>query len=91
MIDQSYRNRKCTDIFCTVLFLCVFGIVGFFGYINLQNLKEFNLLDMYDKFGNVCGKGLAKDFPLLHLKFEFKVENPFHNRHCIKSCPHEAK
>lgn len=54
-----------------------------------KETKEFKLLDLYDQFGNICGKEDAEGFDYLYLKPNLNPKNAFKKRFCVKECPSE--
>lgn len=80
------KERTCTDIACAILFiLCTLGgiIAAIYG-IKTGDLSK--MAQPYDQDGNACGRGKAKDFPLLFYNSP-KPQNLSKENICIKDCP----
>lgn len=80
------KDRKCTDIFCAVVFILVTlgGLgTGFYGLMN-GNLK--NIGQPYDTDGNACGVDNLAEFGFLFFNTPQNTNLTLNNV-CVKSCP----
>lgn len=61
------QNRKCTDIlFFLLMIIFWLGGIAVLGYAIYKG-DPTKILDLYEPSGEICGKGLAKDYPLGYL------------------------
>lgn len=89
MNPEVFQNRKFTDPCCTIIFIAVAGFALIQVLMVSKETKEFKLLDLYDLFGNICGKEEAEGFDYLYLKPSLNPKNAFKKRFCVKECPSE--
>lgn len=89
MNPKVFQNRKFTDPFCTLIFIAVAGFALIQVLMVSKETKEFKLLDLYDQFGNICGKDEAEGFEYLYLKPSLNPKTVFKKRFCVKECPSE--
>lgn len=89
MNPEVFQNRKFTDPCCTIIFIAVAGFALIQVLMVSKETKEFKLLDLYDQFGNICGKEEAEGFDYLYLKPSLNPKNAFKKRFCVKECPSE--
>lgn len=63
---MNFDNRKCTNIFCTILFLLNFlGMLAVFYYgVAYGNLNR--VLCGNDGVGQLCGVGEMADYPKVY-------------------------
>ena len=89
MNPKNIQNRKFTDPLCTIFFVAVAGFALVQVLLVSKDTKEFKLLNLYDQFGNICGKDEAAGFDYLYLKPNLNPKNAFKKRFCVKECPSE--
>ena len=91
-IDEAIKagplhNRRCTDIFCLIVFivaLCGGGYVGIYSY---ENGDPERIMRPMDADGNFCGKSAGyEDYPYLYYT---DISTPFWIPYgvCVKACP----
>ena len=94
---MNFDNRKCTDVFCLILFvLNLLGMIAIFWYaITYGNLNK--VLCGNDFQGNFCGVGNMTDYPYVYFsnytvdanqKNNTLAEDKiFRSAICVKECP----
>lgn len=80
------QNRKCTDIFCALLFLIATGASVYAALYGFTKGDLNNIIPPYDSSGNRCGQGALKDFGYLHFK-EVTPTSWVKANACVKECP----
>lgn len=55
-----------------------------------KDTKEFKLMNLYDQFGNICGKDEAEGFDYLYINPSLNPKNAFKKRFCVQECPSET-
>lgn len=77
------RFRHCTDTICYVLLvLTLLFMVATAIWAGVKSDRD-GLYKLYDSSGNICGQGVAADYPNLFLQ---TFEAPYRSV-CVKSCP----
>jgi len=95
--DVIQKKRSCTDIPCLLLFiafLCGWGSVAFYGLYN-GNISK--VIYPTDSQGNICGRGVFSNHPML-LMFDMTqclnpavvVEGCLTPKVCVNRCPDES-
>jgi hypothetical protein len=80
------KERKCTDVFCAIIFVLVTiaGIgTGIYGLAN-GDLKRIG--QPYDTDGNACGIGNLQDFGFLFFNDPQNTDLT-QNNICVSACP----
>ena len=90
--NGPFNNRRCTDVFCCLLFLVFLGGMGFCTAYGYQYGEPSKLIAPIDGDRNICGVDEGyKDYPYLFIGdihaatlvttdvFEFGI--------CVKECP----
>lgn len=60
-------ERKCTDVFCCLIFLVLTGGFGYFMTMAILNGSVTTLGQPMDADGNICGTGKAIDYPYIYI------------------------
>lgn len=84
------RNRKCTDVFCMILFLCFIlfiAAVSIFSYIQGDTNKIAQVIDSDQK---ICGENERANYPYIYVNDPFSMKF-YENTVCVKSCPSTDK
>ena len=80
-------NRRCTDLFCLLLFLLSTGGAGYIGYYGYHNGNPDEILAPMDGDGNFCGKTAGyEDYPyILYTDISSFFWPPYGV--CVTECP----
>ena len=80
-------NRRCTDIFCILIFIAALCGAGYTGYYAVQNGNPELITTPSDAQGNFCGKSAGYEaYPYLWIQ---NVDSPFWFAYtvCVSFCP----
>lgn len=80
------RKRKCTDIFCLIIFLSfvVFtAIISIHAYLNGDLKRVARVIDSDQK---PCGEAEREDYPYIYINDPYSVKF-YRNTICLKECP----
>lgn len=80
-------NRKCTDVFCVLIFWLFIGTYGYTCIYAYGNSHPEKLLRPVNGDGQLCGVGELSEFPNLYYIIKTSNMNP--RAVCIKRCPTE--
>ena len=77
------ESKKCTDMFCCLLFVLFVGGMVFATFVHFPHSKINLMTTPRDSQGNICGHSDAtKDFPFLYM---VKFSSPYRSV-CVKEC-----
>lgn len=84
-IERS--KRKCTDLYCSILFLIfvsivIFSVVHGFWFGNLRNIAQ-----PFDVDGNACGRDALSSFKYIFFNEFVPDRNNVSGTVCVASCP----
>ena len=80
-------NRRCTDMFCILLFLISTGGIGFIAYFALQHGNPDLIMAPYDSTGAYCGRSPGyENYPYLWFQ---NLDSPVWIAYsvCVSTCP----
>jgi hypothetical protein len=80
------QDRKCTDIFCALLFIVFTGVSIYAACYGFGKGDLSNIVPPYDSSGNRCGSGVTKDYTFLYFE-STSPTNWVDKTACVKSCP----
>ena len=80
-------DRRCTDIFCLIIFILAVGVGGWIGIYALENGDPDAIMAPMDADGKFCGRDEGyEDYPyLFYADIEYSTWFPY--AICVKSCP----
>lgn len=76
-------DRRCTDKWCYVLFIITLLAMIAVAIWALMTADPRGIAKAYDSSGNICGKGIAENYPILYLQ---TFEAPYKSV-CVSECP----
>lgn len=83
--DGPVKNRRCTDVLCTLLIIAVWTAMTALGLYSIQQGDARVVLYPLDYDGNICGTDYGSidmtDYPYLY------YVNYFSGGVCVKECP----
>ena len=80
-------NRRCTDMFCVLIFLLTTGCMGYIGYFATTHGDPALIMAPYDSTGAYCGRSPGYEgYP--YLWFE-NLDTPLWMAYtvCVSTCP----
>ena len=84
-------NRRCTDLFCLLIFAAAVAFGVYIGIYAVENGDPASILAPMDADGNLCGKTPGyKDYPYLYFS---NINSPFPLPFgvCVSECPATAE
>ena len=80
-------DRRCTDIFCLIIFIIAIGVGGYIGIYAIENGDPDAIMAPMDADGKFCGRDAGyEDYPYLFFAdIEYSVWYPWGV--CVKECP----
>ena len=92
LMKDPFNNRRCTDIFCCLIFVVFLGGMGALTYYGYAHGDPNKLVSPIDGDGKICGWSEGyEDYPYLFIADITEAAGPttniFEYGVCVKECP----